>query len=374
MKGKKINQLAESEIALRERVKELTCLYKISELSQKGKLSIPHLLSKIVALFPAAWQYSDMTVARIILDNKPYCTQGFKITRFQQCEKIILHGKERGSVEIYYLRAMPASDEGPFLKEERKLIREIAQKIAIIIERKEAEANMRLLQEQIRHADRLASIGELTAGIAHELNNPLHNILGFAQLLIQNDSLNEQAKLDVEKIIKAALNSREIIKKLMYFSRQMPQDFKNVNLNQVIRDTMCFIEPQCKNENISISFHLENDIPEIYADTLQLNQVIVDLVVNAIQAMPEGGTLTISTRTDNQSVLLKVEDNGTGISRKIIQHIFNPFFTTKAIGKGTGLGLSVVHGIVSAHKGTIHVHSKEGVGTKFEIRFPILID
>lgn len=160
----------------------------------------------------------------------------------------------------------------------------------------------------------------------------------------------------------------------MYFSRQMPQDFKNVNLNQVIRDTMCFIEPQCKNENISISFHLENDIPEIYADTLQLNQVIVDLVVNAIQAMPEGGTLTISTRTDNQSVLLKVEDNGTGISRKIIQHIFNPFFTTKAIGKGTGLGLSVVHGIVSAHKGTIHVHSKEGVGTKFEIRFPILID
>jgi len=151
----------------------------------------------------------------------------------------------------------------------------------------------------------------------------------------------------------------------------MPQDFTKVSLNQIIKDAMYFIEPQCIKENISISFHLADNLPFIFADNLQLNQVIVNLVVNAIQAMPERGTLTITTSYNSQSVFLSVEDTGLGISEKIIKHIFNPFFTTKEIGKGTGLGLSVVHGILSAINGTINVKSKEGVGTKFEIEFPM---
>jgi len=363
-----------SEIALRERVKELTCLYEISELSQKENLSLVHILNKVLKLLLSAWQYSDITVARITYDNQSYVTSGFKETPFKQTEKIIINGKERGAIEVYYLKKMPRLDEGPFLKEERKLIQAVTLKVAFIIERKEIEEKIKLFQEQIRHADRLATIGELTAGIAHELNNPLNNILGFAQLIIKNNNLNEQAKQDVEKIIKAVLNSREIIKKLMYFSRQMPQNFTNVNLNQIIKDAMYFIEPQCSKENIAISYQLSDNIPSIHADNLQLNQVIVNLVVNAIQAMPEGGKLTISTRNDSQSAFLSVEDTGVGISKKIMQHIFNPFFTTKVIGKGTGLGLSVVHGIIATHKGKIDVKSKEGVGTKFEIEFPIITD
>ena len=363
-----------SEIALRERVKELTCLYEISELSQKENLPLIQILNKIVRLLPPAWQYSDITVARIILDNKSHVSPRFKETPFKQIKKIIINGKERGAIEVYYLKKMPCLDEGPFLKEERKLIQVVAQKVAFIIERKEIEEKIKLFQEQIRHADRLATIGELTAGIAHELNNPLNNILGFAQLIIKNNTLNEQAKRDIEKIIKAVLNSREIIKKLMYFSRQMPQNFTNVNLNKIIKDAMYFIEPQCSKENIAIHYQLSDNLPSIHADNLQLNQVIVNLVVNAIQAMPEGGKLTIFTRNDSQSVFLSVEDSGIGISKKIMQHIFNPFFTTKVIGKGTGLGLSVVHGIIATHKGKIDVKSKEGVGTKFEIEFPIITD
>ncbi|MBC8343351.1 MAG: sensor histidine kinase [Bacteroidetes bacterium] len=369
MKNK--NNLQSSEAALRERVKELACLYGISELANQNNFSLNELLENVLKLIPPAWQYPEYTVSRIILDDNHYNSSELKDFPNRLTEKIIINDQHRGSIEVFYIKVLPEADEGPFLKEERKLIQAIAQKLSLIIERKEAAEELKLLQDQIRHADRLATIGELTAGIAHGLNNPLNNILGFAQLIIKNNDLGDQVKQDVEKIIKAALHSREIIKKLMYFTRDMPQDFKKVHLNQVIQDAMYFIEPQCINENISVSYQLDNKLPFIIADSLQLNQVIVNLVVNGIQAMPEGGTLNIKTSFNSQSVFMSIEDTGLGISDKIMQNIFHPFFTTKEIDKGSGLGLSVVHGIITAHNGTIEVKSKEGNGTIFNMEIPI---
>lgn len=369
-KNKKID-VANSERKLKERVKELTCLYDMSEFSQKSDMTITKFLNHIIKIIPPAWQYPDITAARIIFDDKSYSSHNFKETSFKQIEDIIVDKQKRGTIEVYYLKKMPTIDEGPFLNEERKLLQVITRKVKFDIERLEANEVINEYQEQLRHADRLATIGEFTASIAHELNNPLNNILGFAQLLNKSTDITEQCKQDVEKIIKSALHSREIIKKLMYFTRQMPHNFEDVNLNNVVKSAMYFLEPQCKKENITIKYSIKKNLPIIFADNLQLIQVIVNLVLNAIQAMQKNGILTISTYYNNESVFIGVEDTGVGIPKSILPLIFNPFFTTKVIGKGTGLGLSVAHGIVMKHKGKINIESIEGKGTKFEVELPI---
>lgn len=365
------SHLHSAEFALRERVKELTCMYAISELSQDDSLSFDDLLQKLAAVIPPAWQYPEQAIASIRVGERVYATGDLLPSHSKQCEKISIKGKTRGMIEIGYNSPMPEADEGPFLKEERKLIKALARKLAMIIERKEAMDEQERLNDQIRHADRLATIGELAAGIAHELNEPLSNILGYAQLMRKTEDLPEQPNADLEKIIKSTLHARSIIKKLMYFSHQMPQRFVETDLNYIIRETMYFLESRCAKARIGVSYSLAEKLPAILADPVQLNQVVVNLVVNAIQAMPDGGALKISTRQTPEFVSLTVEDNGIGIPEALKDEIFKPFITTKEIGQGTGLGLSVVHGIVTSHQGKITVQSVPGVGATFEIHFPI---
>lgn len=264
-------------------------------------------------------------------------------------------------------------DEGPFLKEERKLIDTIAREVALKIEKRHAEDERIKLQEQLRHADRLATIGQLSAGVAHELNEPLSNILGFAQLIKKYPKLSEQTRKDVEKIVKASLHAREVIKKLMIFARQMPPQKTQVNLNRIVEEGLYFLESRCTKEGIKVEHNLSPDLPEITADPAQLTQVLVNLVVNSIQAMHEGGRITIETKVYEDYVSLVVEDMGVGISKDVIKKIFIPFFTTKEIGQGTGLGLPVIHGIVSSHGGKIDVDSEVGRGSRFEVKFPITV-
>jgi signal transduction histidine kinase len=358
------------EFALRERVKELTCLYAISELAQEQSLSFEELLQQIVQVIPTAWQYPEHAVARIRIEDRYFASQEKPPTPHRQTEAIVVKRKNRGAIDIFYTSPMPEADEGPFLKEERNLIKAIAHKLAMLIERKEAMEEEERLNEQIRHADRLATIGELAAGIAHELNEPLANILGFAQLVQKENHLPEATRSDLEKIIKATLHARAIIKKLMYFSHQMPQRFSDTDLNHIIRETMYFLESRCTRAHIAIAYDLDEALPSLHADPVQLNQVVVNLVINAIQAMPEGGRLLIATRHTPETAILSVEDTGAGIPEDLIGQIFKPFLTTKEIGKGTGLGLSVVHGIVTAHSGEIFVESQPGQGTRFDIHFP----
>jgi C4-dicarboxylate-specific signal transduction histidine kinase len=244
--------------------------------------------------------------------------------------------------------------------------------VAQIVERKEAEEDKARLQQQLIHADRLATIGQLAAGVAHELNEPLGSILGFAQLIQKCPEIPKQAEQDVQKIIKASLYTREVIKKLMVFARQMPPKKAQVNLNQVVGEGLYFLESRCTKAGIEVVRQLAADIPEITADPAQLNQVLVNLVVNAVQAMPGGGTLTIRTKASNASVMLIVEDTGIGMGEETREKAFLPFFTTKDMNEGTGLGLAVVHGIVTSHGGSIDVKSELGQGTVFEIRLPVM--
>jgi signal transduction histidine kinase len=361
-----------SQAALRERVKELTCLYGIAQAVERYGTSLENILESTVNLIPPAWQYPEITQGRVTLDGQCYATPGFKARPYRQTADIVVKGKKRGSIEVVYKKKKHNLDEGPFLEEERQLINTMARELALIIERKHSQLEEQKLQAQLRHADRLATIGQLASGVAHELNEPLTNILGFAQLAQKDPQLPPQPQQDMEKIINASLHAREIVKKLLIFARQMPTRKVKTNLNELIKDGIYFLDSRCKKEGIELVCSYAPDLPEIILDQAQLTQVLVNLAVNAIQAMPGGGKLKISTHAADEHVSLVVEDTGVGMDKEILKQIFLPFFTTKDVGEGTGLGLSVVHGIVTSHSGSVTVNSKVGTGTTFEIRLPII--
>jgi two-component system NtrC family sensor kinase len=359
------------KLALRERVKELTCLYGIAQIAGRPGISLDQILQSVVELLPSAWQYPEIASARIKLDNAVYQTARFQEAGQKQAADIVVGDRLRGAVEIVYAEQKPELDEGPFLKEERNLIDEVSRQIVLIIERRQAEEDKLNLYAQLRHADRLATIGMLAAGIAHELNEPLANILGFAQLTKKCSGVPTRVMEDIEKIETASLQAREIIQKLLVFARQRPPRKTRVNLNQVVQDSLYLLEARCAKEGVGLTQILCPDLPEITADSAQLSQVVVNLVVNALQSMPGAGRITVRTRFFDGGVHLVVEDTGAGMSKEVIEKIFVPFFTTKDVGQGTGLGLPVVHGIVTAHNGSIKVDSEVGLGSRFEIRLPI---
>jgi len=356
--------------ALDERIKELTCLYNIVQLSDQPDLPLDEILQGAVEFLPPAWQYPDVAFAQIIFDDKSFSLPGFKDSKHKQSDDIVVKGKTRGIVEVNYSEEMPELDEGPFLKEERNLIENIAKELSLIIERHLYEEEEARLLDQLQHADRLSIIGQLSAAVAHELNEPLANILGFVQLVLKSEDLTKQVREDIEKILNGSLHAREIIKKLLSFSRPIPPEKSYVNLNHVVEETLYFFDSRCTKEGIVLERSLSRDIQDIYANSGQLAQVITNLVVNSMHATSSGGKLKVSTCTSEGYVSLIIEDTGTGMSEEVKEKIFIPFFTNKSIGHGTGLGLPVVHGIVLAHGGSIRVDSKPGQGTRFEIQFP----
>lgn len=359
------------QLEQRERVKELACLYEIARTTSSTLLSVDEILLEIVKHLPAAWQYPEITAAKIILDEKEYLVGKAGSPRHTQSSDVIVNGVQRGLVEVSYVEDKPELDEGPFLLEERRLIDTIAREVAVIIEQKRAEEDSTRLQEQLLHADRLATIGQLAAGVAHELNEPLGGILGFAQLASKHPDLPGQAKKDLSKIESASLHAREVVRKLMLFARQMPPSREKVDLNKLITEGLYFLESRCSKGGIELHQALSTDLPEVTVDPAQIHQVLVNLVVNAIQAMEQGGRLTVETSCVDEFVALAVNDTGCGIPKELLEKIFVPFFTTKDVGEGTGLGLPVVHGIVTSHGGDINVQSKLGEGTRFIVRLPV---
>jgi signal transduction histidine kinase len=357
--------------ALVERVKELTCLHGIARAIGQSKAEVPSILQEVVALLPPAWQHPETARARIVLDGTAYATPGFEHTRSRQSEDIVVRDSTRGKVEVGYIDEKQTADEGPFLIEERALINSVAQEIASLVERQSVEEERELLQEQVRHADRLATIGQLSAGVAHELNEPLAAILGFAQLCRKHDSLPPAAAADLDKIIGATLHARETVKKLMLFARPRPPVREKVRLGRIVEEGILFLESRARKAGIEVRRRVEPGLPDILADPNQLYQVLVNLMVNAMQAMPKGGLLSIDVYAEDGSIILAVEDQGAGMSAQVLQHIFDPFFTTKDVEEGTGLGLPVVHEIVASHGGCVRVRSEPGKGSRFEVQVPI---
>lgn len=368
----KEKQLLEERKQLIERNKELTCLNNMARIVAQND-PLPEMLESIAAIIPPAFQYPEIAAAVIRLDENTYGEPGGLADSPTLCENLVVHELRRGNIEVWYAshennrdKVMPA-----FLDEEHALLRTITHHVSLAIEKKEAMDHKAEMENQLRHSDRLAKIGQLTAGVAHELNEPLGNILGFAQLSAKIDDLPDQVHKDLDNIIKAALHAREVIKKLMFFSRQSPPRETQVDLNRLIEDGMYLFESRCAKNGITVSKSLCTNLPNISADISQLQQVLTNLIINAIHAMPDEGELHIETIFDDQVVYLIVADSGVGMAAETLKQIFLPFFTTKDVNQGTGLGLSVVHGIVQAHGGEIEVESRIGYGTTFKIRFPL---
>lgn len=226
------------------------------------------------------------------------------------------------------------------------------------------------LERQLLQADKLSSIGLLAAGVAHEVNTPLAVISTYAQMLAKQVAGDDQKSRLLEKIAKQTFRASEIVNSLLNFSRTTTTDFIEVNLNKVIQETLSLVEHQVQKAGVRIETHLDADLAPVNGNPNKLQQVFLNLFLNARDAMEKGGLLEISTRTEEGGVCVEVTDTGHGIPEENIHRIYDPFFTTKSGRKGTGLGLSVTYGIIREHGGTIGVVNRPGGGTRFQLEFP----
>jgi two-component system NtrC family sensor kinase len=228
----------------------------------------------------------------------------------------------------------------------------------------------RVTRQQIGRTEKLASIGRLAAGVAHEINNPLTGVLTFAHLMREKPNMDEQDLQDLDLIIHETTRAADIVRGLLDFARERAAIKEPLDINEVVRRTTKLIRNQKLFDRIVIEEHLKDGLPDVDGDMNQLQQVFLNLSLNACEAMPDGGRLTIASRSEGDKVLVSLADTGCGIKKEHFDKIFEPFFTTKPVGKGTGLGLSVSYGIVHQHGGTLELESDEGKGTQFTIILP----
>jgi PAS domain S-box-containing protein len=229
------------------------------------------------------------------------------------------------------------------------------------------------MEEQLILTDRLASVGELASGIAHELNNPLTGVIGLSQLLVQR-RVPKDIKEDLSLVNSEAQRAANVVKNLLTFARKHPPAKQLLNINDVITKVLEIRAYEERVRNVEVVTHLAPDLPKIMGDYFQLQQVFLNIVINAEFFMLKThgkGTLTITTRKIGDIVQASLADDGPGITKENLGHIFDPFFTTKEVGKGTGLGLSICHGIITAHNGRIYAESKPGSGATFIIELPL---
>ncbi len=226
------------------------------------------------------------------------------------------------------------------------------------------------LEDQLVQSEKLSSIGLLSAGVAHEVNTPLAVISSQAQMLSKQMPPDDPRSKTVEKIVKQSFRASEIVNSLLKFSRVSGSDYSELDVNRVIEETLSLVDPMLRASRISLNSQLAPSLPPVYGNAGKLQQVFMNLILNARDAMPRGGELTLATETENSSVLVEVTDNGVGIPSDHLHKIFDPFFTTKGTSRGTGLGLAVTYGIIREHSGKIEVESTAGKGTTFRLEIP----
>ncbi len=225
---------------------------------------------------------------------------------------------------------------------------------------------------QLYQSSKMAALGNLAAGVAHQLNNPLSGILLFAQLLLEDESISKQAKEDIQRIVENARRCKETVKELLEFSRQSTNKSDYNNINHAIEKTLFLLEKHSIFKQIEIKKSLEEEVPLVKCDIQQLNHVFMNIIWNAAQAMEGKGTLEISTFKKGKDVIgIKFTDTGCGISEDVLPFIFDPFFSTKNEGEGIGLGLSIAYRIIENHGGKIWAYNNPGPGATFEIELPV---
>ena len=361
---------------LRERVKELHCLYGIARVVEEPGISLAKILKGIVDLIPSGWRYPEMCCARIILKDQTFKTNNFKETIWKQNANIISYDKQVGTLEVGYLEEKPESDEGPFLKEEKSLINAIAERLAKIIERKQAEDLIREQNERLKELDRMKS--EFLSTAAHELRAPLTSILGFSEILLERKLDNQRQNKFLKIINQEAQGLANLINDLLDVSRiESGRGFKikkaSFELRKIILENVDLFKPQTDKHDFKVN--IPHHLVSIEADEDKIDQVMENLISNAIKFSPQGGKITVSVKQAGEEVKTSVTDKGMGIGKEDLTHIFERFYRvddafTRGIG-GAGLGLAIAKYIIESHGGKIWAESELGKGSTFSFTLPL---
>ncbi len=373
---------------LGERVKELRCLYSISNIVEQRGGDLDGIVQDIVDSIPPSWQFPEITCARILIEERSFTTSNFRETAWKQASDVVVSGEPIGAIEVFYTEERPKIDEGPFLKEELDLINAIADRLSRIIEHHFAEEESESLREQLHHAQKMEAVGQLAGGVAHDFGNLLMAISGYVAQAKASLPDDHEAIVALDGVQEAAEQAGGVTKALLTFSCKMTTEKKPTELGSLVEKSARLLH-----HVLPAAIKLELDAASksplwVEADDTQLQQVLLNLAINARDAMPDGGILRISVscspaeassltmRTNSGSHIarLVVSDTGVGMSGKVQERIFEPFFTTKPKEQGTGLGLAIIHGIVKDHGGHIEVESELGRGTTFTVVLPALGD
>ncbi|MCP4650209.1 MAG: GHKL domain-containing protein [PVC group bacterium] len=264
------------------------------------------------------------------------------------------------------------------LIEEVKVLRSNLAEMEFLEAKYRKVQNFEEAQEELVQSNKMIAIGQLAAGISHELNQPLTGVRGFAQAVFMDLETDSPLRDDVAKIIQEADRMDRIIKSVRFFAGSSKSNIKKLDINRSLEDSLSLLEKELQKKNIRLIAKLDNNLPELGGDVHQLEQVFLNLINNAKDAIEsldssEGGELRVNTELseNGKNIVVKFEDTGCGISPDKLENVFNPFYTTKSPDKGMGMGLSIVYRVVEQHKGTVGVASEEGKGTSFTITFPL---
>jgi signal transduction histidine kinase len=372
----KSDQFKELTHKLSERVKELNCLYGISKLIETTNSSLDDLIQGAVKLIPPAWQYPDITCARIQLKDKEMVTSNFKVTRWKQEENIFVSGNPYGKVEVFYLKKKHVSDEGPFLQEERFLLHAIAERLGHIIERKLADDALQSLynkEKELRKdlEQEISNRVDYTRKLIHELKTPLTSLLATSQLLHEEIKDSKLSRLSNYVWLNACnLNNRidelhDIIKGEI---GKLELKLKLFNLEKLLIATVEESQSLAQQCNKTLELEMDSPLPKVYADITRVKQILLNLLNNAFKYARDDSMVSVIARSNNDTVTIEVKDQGPGITDDDKKRIFDPYYSSPhkvQRSHGLGIGLALCKVLVEAQNGKIWVQSQYGKNTSF---------
>ena len=364
-----ITKRKKGEEELRERVKQLDCLYGISSIVEKDD-SLKAIYNGTVNILRDSWQYPEIARARIIIDNTAFVSDDFRESAYRQCSDIFVFGEQRGLIEVFYLEAKPDRDEGPFLLEERRLINAVAERLGRITERKKAEEELKQLKQ------------DFASMIVHDLRSPITSIKGFSQMMALGKlgPLSDKQGEAVSIINDAAGKQLALINDYLDLSKiesgQIHIDSEFIDIGLIVDSAIRLVKIQAELKNINLSSRIDESLLSLSGDSSKLEQVLINLLTNAVKFTPHNGSIVLSVTTDQDgnNVQVSVSDTGVGITADELVTVFDKYRQArtgkKLEQKGTGLGLAISKLIIEAHGGKIWAESKEGKGSTFYFTIP----
>jgi PAS domain S-box-containing protein len=366
---------------LADRIKELKCLIDIFHIIEGSGESLSEIMQRTVDMLASSWGHPEIACARIVLDGRQYQTPNYRETFWKQSADIIVEKRRAGVLEVGYLEQRPDRDTGPFLVEEQRVLDAVAEQLGRTAERLKSQHLLnereRELRERLTHLTRVNMMGEMAASIAHEVNQPLATIAAYAQgcrRLLQAGASPDPQLLDaVTQIASEALRAGDIVHRLDDLARKRRGQRSPCDVNELIRDVHPLAAVDARLHDVRLLLTLDASLPPIQADGVQLQQVLLNLIRNAIDAMADtevsAREVVVSTRRgDDGSIEVAVTDHGCGLGEGAEARLFEPFFTTKE--NGIGMGLAISRSIVSAHRGRMWFTRNPDRGTTFHFTVP----